>query len=102
MERSIGLERTYSLGDYKNLKISDFVSDLPEELVLNDEFITSFRSLQLVNFEKLYYEYALLGEEVSGLETLQEKVDYLTKVETDLYTKLVGLMTQENGQEESE
>ena len=101
MERAIGLERTYNLGDYKNLKISDFVNDLPEELVLNEDFISGFRSLQLVSFEKLYYSYAELGSVLEQMESNQEKIDYLEEIETKLYTKLIGHMTKENGQEES-
>jgi hypothetical protein len=49
----------------------------------------------------LYYAYAELSDILVNMEGNQERVDYLDEIETNLYTKLVGLMTQENGQEES-
>ena len=94
MNRSIGMERVYSLGDYKSLRVSDYANEIPEELALNDEFINSFKALQLVSADKLYYSYALMAGELSELESDQARVDYLDEKETKLYAKLVDLMIQ--------
>lgn len=102
MERAIGLERTYSLGDYKSLKVSDFINDIPEELAVNEEFMNDLRSLQILGAERLYYAYAELSDNLSGLDGSQARLDYLDSLENETYTRIVNIIISENGKEESE
>jgi hypothetical protein len=59
MKRTIETKRLYPLGDYKNVSFEDSFIELPESLMLNTELINKLRWLQLVEMEKMYYEYLL-------------------------------------------
>jgi hypothetical protein len=100
MDRSIGLERVFSLGDYKSLRITDYSNGIPDELALDEEFVDKLRSLQLVSADKAYYEYSVMNSSMSTF-TDREKLEYLTEKETNLYADLVALMSQEDSEEES-
>lgn len=92
MDRSISVTRTYSLGNYKNIKFSDTISEIPEELANSPEFMSELRFLQLVAVDKSYFEYVhnaetwhnlniedaiatLNGLEKETIESLQEILD---------------------------
>jgi hypothetical protein len=100
MDRSIGLERVYNLGDYKSLRVSDYSNNIPEELATNDEFMSELRHLQLVSAELTYYNYSVMVSNLNEKETNEAKQEFLAEVETNLYTKLVSHMTKIYGQEE--
>lgn len=102
MDRSIGLERVYNLGDYKSLRVTDYINNIPEELVLDADFMDGLRSLQLVSAEKAYYDYSEQARSLMGLESDDQKIELLATIELDLYTKLIGHMTKIYGQEENE
>lgn len=57
MNHSIGVERTYNLGDYKSLRVSDYINDIPEELMLNADFMDSLRVLQMMRCDKVFFTY---------------------------------------------
>lgn len=98
MDRSIGLERVFSLGDYKSLRVTDYSNGIPEELMLNEEFMNALRKLQLVCADRAYYEYSVLNEGLSSF-TDREKVTELTEIETNIYANLVALMSQTSEEE---
>jgi hypothetical protein len=57
MKQDISVTRTYSLGNYKNIKFSDTIKDIPKHLTLNREAQDLLRLLQLVSIEKSYFKY---------------------------------------------
>jgi hypothetical protein len=57
MKRSVGWERVYSLGQYKTLRVTDEVSDLPDELIFDSEFTDKIRILQMVNSDLVFNKY---------------------------------------------
>jgi len=69
MKRKINIERLYSLGDYKNIKFSEEVSEIPEELVNNEQFITILTSLMILRIEQTYNKYIKLMESTRGRST---------------------------------
>ena len=66
MKRKISLERLYSLGDFKNIKFSEEVSEIPDELVNNEQFITILTNLMLLRIEQNYNKYIKLMESTRG------------------------------------
>ena len=98
MKRSLGVERTYTLGDYKNLRVSDYINDIPEELMLNDEFVSSVRLLQLMRLDAVYYEYqkntATRIDNISAEEAL-EYIDKLTLGTSEKLYKTVASLEEE-------
>ena len=77
MNRSIGIERTFVLGQYKNLKVSDFISGISEEVALNPELMGHLRMLQLIQVDRVYLKYLqkslTLGDvDISNPDTIEE------------------------------
>ena len=59
IRRTVGIDRTFSLGNYKSLKVSDFISGIPEELALNPTAIDLLRHLQLLQVDKTFLGYQM-------------------------------------------
>jgi hypothetical protein len=66
MERKIGMERLFSLGQFKNLRITDEISGIPQELWMNPETMALLRQLQYAQTEKEYLNYVLHSESMNN------------------------------------
>lgn len=77
--RSLKYERLYPLGQYVNMKFTDEINDLPEELVLNEELVSKLRYLQMVDAEVAYRVYLKLYEKSKTLdvEELAKTLEFL-------------------------
>ena len=67
MNRSLKVERLYSLGDYKNIKFIDEIVDLPENVALDEESVGHVVYLQLLNVEQSFYRYYALAKKIKTL-----------------------------------
>jgi len=92
MNRSLKVERIYSLGDYKNIKVTDDINEIPEELVLNDKAVGLMRVMQLLQTERVYQKYMHLGsifKNPDGKPKTQEEIfEIIDNLETDTMSKL--------------
>jgi hypothetical protein len=61
MKRDLFTERTFFLGQFKNIKVGDTFTDIPEEFIYNKEFISNIRLLQLLQIDEVYFKYAQLS-----------------------------------------
>lgn len=95
MDRSISVTRTYSLGNYKNIKFSDTISEVPKDLAINQEVMGVLRYLQLVSIEKSYFEYVHNAEEWHDLG-IEEAIEKLNGLEHETMATLKELL---NGKE---
>ena len=87
MNRSLKVERIYSLGDYKNIKVTDDINELPEEIVLNDKAVGLIRMMQLLQVEKTFQTY--LNNQKKFTEHSQEDIlKILDELESDTMSKL--------------
>jgi hypothetical protein len=77
MLRKINVDRTFFLGNFKNIKIGDSLDDIPEELAMNQEFIGRLYFLLLVSVEWAYREYQRLNLELGGEKSLEESLAIL-------------------------
>lgn len=98
MNRSLKVERIYSLGDYKNIKVTDDINELPEEIVLNDKAVGLIRMMQLLQTEKVYQKYVNLGGILKG-KTQEEIFEMIDELEIDTMTKLKEIF--KNGKTEN-
>jgi hypothetical protein len=57
MEQKLGLERLFSLGQYRNIKFIDEITNIPKELMLNDDVINTLRLLQFIRADKYFMSY---------------------------------------------
>jgi hypothetical protein len=75
MERTISIERLYFLGNFKNIKISNTLTDIPEELAMNVEVMELLYRQQLIAVEKAYRDYHEIVKNLPENET--ETLEYL-------------------------
>jgi hypothetical protein len=82
MDRNLSVERTYSLGQYQNIKLYDSIS-LPEEVVFNIELLGKIRFLQFLQLDIGYRSYVELARNINNLSQ-DEIMSYLeeTKLNT--------------------
>lgn len=82
MKRDLGVERIFPLGEYKNIKLSSTLRDIPEELAQNERVAGLLYLQQALSCEIVYRRY---------FDTL----DYISKN----FTKVVGGKTVADSEE---
>lgn len=75
MERKIRVERLYYLGDYKNIKICDEVSGLPESFIEDSEKTAKLYTILFATCDLGYYIYEQLYKEHSQKSTLADRTN---------------------------
>lgn len=91
VSRSISVTRTYSLGNYKNIKFSDTISDIPEDLAINHEVMNVLKFLQLVSIEKSYFDYVKDAEAWHNLD-IEDAIAKLDGLESETMSTLKELL----------
>lgn len=76
MNRSLKAERLYPVGQYANIKLTDEINELPQEVIFHENLINQVRYLQLVNLELGYRKYLELAGRIQTIP-LEEQVTYL-------------------------
>lgn len=74
MNRNLKLRRIYNLGDYNNIEFTEEITEIPEKFVLNEEVMSKFRQLLMLNVEKSYIKYLellQLGDEDKEILSLK-------------------------------
>ena len=74
MNKTISVERIFALAQYENLKVTDTITDIPDEVALNQNAMQLLRNLQLIDMEGTYLHYVHLRSEepklsVEGIDT---------------------------------
>lgn len=66
MSRKIGVERTFALRQYENIKLYDTFDEttLPNELAFNEELVGKLRKLQFIKLEMDFRNYINLHREL--------------------------------------
>lgn len=94
MNRTLTTERLYSLGDFKNIKFIDTISDVPEEFVLDSALSNIIRYLQLVDIELAFRRYYQLAEKVGTLK-VEETISILENLRQETLLNLKERLTIE-------
>ena len=68
MDRSIGMERTFVLGQYKNIKLSDYISNIPEDILGNNDAMNALRLLQILHVDSTYMKYLKKSVTMRGID----------------------------------
>lgn len=100
MKRKINIERLYSLGDYKNIKFSEEVSEIPDELVNNEQFITILTSLMLLRIEQNYNKYIKLMESTRG-KSIEDVINLLEDLKINQIDNLDAFLKEQAQEKEN-
>lgn len=87
MEGIIRVERLYSLGDYKNIKFYTEVSNLPQEIVLDQDSRSKLYLLLMAMCDLNYYVYTDLYRKHREL-SLKDAVSFLETFISDISNEL--------------
>jgi hypothetical protein len=95
MERNLKVTRIYKLGEFQNIQFTDEIIGIPENLMLEPEFIEGVRAIQFLGIEEQLNKYNAVRSEVykdthspeevaallenKRLETLEQIEEFLTK-----------------------
>ena len=88
MKRNLGLERVFKLGDFKSMRVTSDVLDIPEELAMDKEFTAGVRLLQLVEVDRAYYEYRMRAGELNEFENDEDRVASLVEQEAQVFANI--------------
>ena len=67
MQRSLTIERLFSLGNYSNIKISHTMTDIPENIALSRQAMGLVQDMLLLDVEYEYRRYQALTEKLGKL-----------------------------------
>ncbi len=98
MERSIKLERLFSLGNYKNIRFDDGIDNIPQSMWTNKEVMENLNYLVMLSIELSFRRYLKLSEKIQDM-SLEDQVTYLDKVKSDTYELIKQLMNGETKNE---
>ena len=88
MKRNLGLERVFKLGDFKSMRVSSDILDIPEELALDSELMARLRLLQLIEVDRAFYQYRIQAANMNEFETDQERFDDLFGQEAQVFANI--------------
>lgn len=74
MNRQLGVTRIFALGNYENLQVTDTITDIPEDVLLNKEAVGLLRYLQLLDLELTFVQYGELRAETPRLKSEEDVV----------------------------
>jgi len=92
--RTLEVTRTYALGDYENLKVTEKISDIPEKDFAKLEDL--YRGTMLLGIEETYLNYRRVSSEHSLNEEENIILDEMIKVKKGSYKKLEKLQGDVN------
>ena len=88
MKRNLGLERVFRLGEFKSMRVTSDVLDVPEELALDDEFTAQVRLLQLIEVDRAFYQYRVQAGTLNEFENDKERMDSLVEQEAQAFANI--------------
>lgn len=94
MTRTLYVERLYSMGNYENIKFSNSLKDIPEEVALNPNAVGLLFLQQLLSCEEAYLEYKKLVETIAQ-ERLEDALEILKQKREQTYSELLSEITPE-------
>jgi hypothetical protein len=81
MNRNLKVRRIYNLGDYNNIEFTEEITDIPEKFVLNEEVMSKFRQLLMLNIDSGYIKYTELLKltDEERLELRNQTLEFIKK-----------------------
>jgi len=98
MTRTLGTERLYAMGNYENIKFSNILLEIPEEVAMNPKAVGLLFTQQLLSCEIAYREYKGLVDALAKTE-IGEALDLLKAKRQETYKELLEEITKEEGEE---
>lgn len=98
-ERQISVNRTFYLGQFKNIKIESGVSHIPQHIWTNPKAMDLLGNLLLIHAERDFRNYQKLLKGIGDV-SLEESLAILNDMRDETYKELQDLLV--NGEENTE
>lgn len=90
MERKLSVERLYNLGNFSNLRFVDEITQIPEEVALNQKAISLIYQLQILEIEKSFTKYALLTKTLPAKpEQMEKTMEILEDIKSRVFQEFI-------------
>jgi len=99
VNRSLGVERAYNLGDYNNIHLMEYLNEIPEDLWSDEHFSNRVRLLQLLSLETTFRKYLFLKDSLEKLPP-EEALTKLEELTSGVMTELKNLIDERSKQNE--
>lgn len=99
MERTISIDRLYSLGKFKNIKLSNVIDHIPTEIWTDPSAMATLQFLLMVAVETDFRRYQKLNMSLGGM-SLEESLEKLSEMRDDTYKEIQRLIN--NGETEDQ
>lgn len=87
MERTLSAERLYSLAEYQNIKFSNVLTGIPEEIAANQKIVELLFLQQAISCDVAYAEYKQMRETIAK-EKVGDVLGYLREKREQTYKEL--------------
>jgi hypothetical protein len=94
MNKTSTIERIYALGNYQNIKITDTVADIPQEVLEDNLLMDGITSIQLLNTELTYRKYLAMTDALPQNATNERLRDILSEVREEHYQQFLARLNQ--------
>lgn len=74
---TISVERTYSLGNYQNIKVRDEISGIPFERMQDESYTTALNNLLLLRLDGVFYQYTKDSRTFVEGVTTEKALEYI-------------------------
>lgn len=94
MNRRVGIERNYFISQFNTIRFSDEVTDIPDELMLNLEFIDKLKQTLVLEVERSYRKYILQKEALDQLKP-EEALSVVEHERSKKFSELINIIKGE-------
>jgi len=94
MNRNLGIERVYTLGEYQTLRVTDHIENLPEDLALDSNVVDRIRALQLISLDIVYETYVANLKDLKQYAHGSERASVLIEQRANLMEELKDLLNK--------
>lgn len=101
MQRDLGVERLYPLGDFKNIKFSTLLKDIPEELARNETVVGLLFLQQSISCEIAYRKYYDLVNKIAK-DKIENVLEYLEQQREQTMAELYEEIKKVTNEKETE
>ena len=77
MKRTVGVERSYFISNFNIIKPMEYMNDIPENLMMDENFVNKVRFIQLLDLELIWKKYIILKGRIDQMSP----VDAVAKLE---------------------
>lgn len=99
MEQRLAVKRIYKLGDYQNIEITSELTEIPQQVFLNEEAQSQLQYLLLVDVEQSYVKYHSILREAYQTKSIEESLafalKYLESEKTQTFNQLSQILKSE-------